>query len=244
LANRTEPESYQEFEALPARVVGVLRSPRALFISVIERPRWVAMMLFTWLVTAACGAALLETGVGRQALVDQWERSALAFGREVSDDRYAEFVALSEYGAAYAVLTAVAAGPALTCVLAGAIVGVFSVALGGGGTYKQVLAIVAHGGVILALRQLVSAPFSYARETLASPTTLGQLLPIFDEASLPARFFGAIDLFVVWWVIVLAIGVALLYRRSVRSTAFVFMGAYVGFAGLLAMAMAVSGGTV
>jgi hypothetical protein len=244
LANRTEPESYQEFETLPARVAGVLRSPHALFTSVIERPRWAAMMLFTLLITAVCGAALMETGVGRQALVDQWERTALAFGREVSDDRYAELVAMSEYGPAYALLSAVVAGPALTCGVAAAIVGVFSAAGGGDATYKQVLAIVAHAGVILALRQVVATPFNYARETLASPATLGHLLPMFDEASLPARFFGAIDLFVVWWVIVLAIGVAVLYRRSARSTALVFIGSYVGFAALLAIAMAVSGGTV
>jgi hypothetical protein len=211
---------------------------------VIERPRWAAIMLFTLLITGACGAALMATAVGRQALVDQWERTALAFGREVDEHRYAEFVAMSERGPEYAALSALVAGPVLTCAIAGAILAVFNGALGGAAAYEQVLAIVAHAGVILALRQVVATPFNYSGETLASPTTFGHLLPIFDEASLPARFLGAIDLFVVWWVIVLAIGVALLYRRSAPSIALAFIGAYVGFAALLAIAMVLSGGTV
>jgi hypothetical protein len=150
-------------------------------------------------------------------------------------------VAMGEYGPAYVLLTALAAGPVLTLVLSGSIYGLFGHRPV---TYPQVLAVVAHAGVILMLRQLVATPFNYARETMAAPATLGQVFPMFDEASPPARFLGAIDLFVVWWVIVLAVGVALLYGRSQRATVAAFMGAYVGFAALLAIAMVVTGGTV
>src|SRR5918994_2076639 len=89
LANLTEPASYQDSEALLVRVVGVLRSPRALFSALIARPRWAGVMLLSFLVTAACGVALMQTEVGQQALVDQWERTALALGREIHDGRYA-----------------------------------------------------------------------------------------------------------------------------------------------------------
>jgi hypothetical protein len=216
------------------------------------------MMLTTFVVTAACGVALMVTSVGQQALVDQWERTALAFGREVPDERYAELVALSDFGAVYAMIRALATGPVLSCVVAGMVFGVFgrfrAVPAAGPASrpdadasrvrYAHVLAVATHAGVILALRQLVAAPFQYARETLASPTTLGQLFPIFDEVSPAARFLGAIDLFVVWWAIVLAIGVSLLYRRSARATASVFLGVYLGFAALLAISMAVAGGAL
>ena len=211
------------------------------------------MMLTTFLVTAVCGVAFMQTSVGRQALVDQWERTALAFGRDVDDERYAELVVMSEYGAVYALVAAFAGGPVLSCAVAGMAFVAFS-RLGAARvgedakvprvSYAQVLAVAVHAGVILALRPVVATPFNYARETLASPTTLGQLLPMFDEVSPAARFFGAIDLFVVWWVIVLAIGVALLYRRSARGTVSAFIGVYVGFAALLAISMAVAGGAL
>lgn len=201
-------------------------------------------MLLSFLLMAACGIALMQTSVGQQALVDQWERTALAFGLEVDDARYAELVAMSEYGGVYAVIRALAGGPVLSCVVAGIIFGIYGRRLAQRRTFTQVLAIVAHAGIILALGQLVATPFNYARETLSSPTTLGQLLPMFDEVSPVARFLGIIDMFVVWWVIVLAIGVALLYGRSARSIASAFMGVYVGFAALLAISMAVAGGTL
>jgi hypothetical protein len=51
------------------------------------------------------------------------------------------------------------------------------------------------------------------------------------------------DLFVIWWIVVLAIGVSVLYQRSTRSLALVFTGAYVVLALLAALVMAVSGGT-
>ena len=225
-------------------MVGVIRSPRALFTSLIARPRWVGVLMVSLALAAGCGIAFMRTAVGRQALVDQWERTALAFGQEVSNERYAEFSRLSEHGAGYAVASALASGPLLTFAMAALILVVFNWRAEARRTYAQVLAIVAHGGLILALRQVVATPLNYSRETLASPTTLSLLFPMFDEASPAARFFGAIDMFVVWWVIVLAIGVSLLYRRPARSTAFAFMGAYIGVAVLLTIAMALSGGTV
>jgi hypothetical protein len=201
-------------------------------------------MLTTYLVTAACGAALMQTGIGRQALVDQWERSAEAFGRDVDDALYGRFVAWSEHGAAYAAARAALAGPVLAIAAAAAIMALFNATSPVRASYAQVLAIVAHAGVIAALGQALAAPIAYASETLATPATLGRVLPAFDEASPAARFLGAIDLFLVWWAVVLGLGIALLYRRSPARTAAGFVGVYVVFAALLAAVMAVTGGTL
>ena len=200
--------------------------------------------MLTFAVTAACRVALMQTAVGQQALVDQWERMALAFGREVSDEQYEQFVVASDHGAAYAVATALAAGPVLVVAVAAIAYAVFGRTERAGVSFNQVLAITAHAAVILGLREVVTAPINYASETLASPATLGRFFVLFDEASPAARFLGAIDLFVVWWTIVLGIGVALLYRRPVRGTVALCVGAYIGFAAVLAIAIVVSGGTV
>ena len=64
-----------------------------------------------------------------------------------------------------------------------------------------------------------------------------------DEASLPARFFGTIDFFVIWWIIVLAVGMSVLYGRPVQRLAGVFVGVYVTLAVVLTVVMAVTGGT-
>jgi hypothetical protein len=135
-------------------------------------------------------------------------------------------------------------GPLLALALSGVLFLVFRNAAAGRVTFTQVLAVVAHAGVILALRQLITAPIVYASETLASPITIGMFFRVLDEASPLARFFGIIDLFVVWWALVLAIGMSVLYRRPARRLAGVFVGAYVTLAVVLTAVMAAAGGTV
>ena len=57
-------------------------------------------------------------------------------------------------GAAYAAIRAVIGGPVLAFGAAAAIVTIFSGALGGTATFRQVLALTAHAGVVLALREV------------------------------------------------------------------------------------------
>ena len=83
----------------------MIRRPRPTFEAVIAAPRWVGLLLLLFAVSIVVSAAFYATPVGRQALVDQWERTAIAFGQPVDDARYAEFQDLSGHGAAYAALT-------------------------------------------------------------------------------------------------------------------------------------------
>ena len=230
-------------DSLAARVAGVVHAPRATLTRVIQSPRWVAVLTLTTSVTFISSAVLLETETGRLALVDQWERTAIAFGQPVDDAGYATFARASEQGAAYAALTALASGPLLVFGISLLLFAVFNGMLHGAAQLRQVVAITAYAGVILALRQVIAAPLDYARETLASPATANLLFATLDEASPPARFLGVIDLFVVWWLSVLAIGMAVLYRRRARSLMLGFIGVYLAVAALLALVMAIAGGT-
>jgi hypothetical protein len=197
---------------------------------------------------AAANVILLNTAVGQQALVDQWERTAIAFGQPVDDARYAELQAWSARGPAYGVVAAVLNIPGVVLAVTTLIVGVFGRTQAGraqsGRTpstrvpFATVLAVVAHTGIILALRLVVAAPIAYARETTASATSLSVWFPGLDDASPVARFFGLIDVFAIWWAVVLAIGVSLLYRRPAGRLAVWFIGLYAGVAAGLAIVMA------
>ena len=89
--------------------------------------------------------------------------------------------------------------------------------LGGDATFKQVFAIVAHSGVVLAALSLFTTPLAYARESMSSATNLGVFLPFLDESSFLARLLGSIDLIFIWWMVSLAIGLGVLYRRAHRA---------------------------
>ncbi len=195
--------------------------------------------------------------MGRQALVDQWERTAIAFGQPVDDARYArmeETAAIGSVSVLYPAAIALANGPVLVIAISGLLFFVLNRrnradrgsergADLSGPRYVHLLTVVSYAGVILALRQVIATPVDYVRESIASPTTLVQFFTMLDESSPLARFLGVIDLFVVWWIVVLAIGVSVLYQRPTRRLALAFTGAYVALALLAALAMAVSGGT-
>jgi hypothetical protein len=234
--------------SLAAHVYGVIRRPRVTFSTIVQAPSWLPVLVATTTVTFLCGIAFLRTDVGQQALVDQWERTATAFGQPVDDEGYARMEQTARSGAfaaAYTAATALGSGPLLVLVVS---TGVFALLKREGAgasrpSFAQVLAVVSYASVILALRQVVATPIDYIRESIASPTTLVQFFSMLDDASPIARFLAIIDLFVVWWIVVLAIGLSVLYRRSTRALVFALTSAYVVLALLAALAMAVSGGT-
>ena len=203
-----------------------MRRPRSTFERVLAAPRWLDVLIVSTIVAATARALVMQTSVGQLALVDQWERTALAFGRVVDDAGYSALQAWSSRAALYEVGMAVVNGPVATIVLA---TGIFVIAGGARAraSLTQVLSVVAHASVILALRQVVGAATTYFRETTASATTLGSWFPGFDEASPVARFLGAIDLFIVWWAIVLAVGIATAYGFRVRRGLAFVLGTYV-----------------
>lgn len=238
----TAPRTAPSDGSLLARIVGVILRPRRTLREISAAPRWVGVLLVAAGAGVLAGTLLMETEVGQQALVDQWERTAAAFGHDVDDAQYARLEALSaQDGPAYAAGTAILQGPGLT--LLAAVVLFLIDAKPRGVQFRRVFAVAAHAGVLLALRQVVAAPLSYIRETTASATSLGVWFPLFDEASPLARILASLDVFVIWWAVVLAIGMAVMTGRPARRYATAFLGAYAGLAILLAIVMALTGGT-
>ena len=223
--------------SVSARVLGIIRHPRQTLQEVVSHPTWASLLVGLTLATAAAGALVAATDVGQLALVDQWERTALAFGQPVDDARYAELQSWSQRGPAVAAASAVLAGPVVAGVVS-LLAFLWLRHKTAPVSYSQVLAVVVHAGIILALGRLIAAPLVYTRETMASATTLGSWFPGFDEASPVARFLGAIDLFTIWWAIVLGIGLAVLSGRRARTCAGWVVGLYVGVALIAAAAMA------
>jgi hypothetical protein len=159
----------------------------------------------------------------------------------MNEAEYQALMELSDYGWAYGLLTVVGTVPLVTVGVAALLFGVLSRTSGRPG-FRQVLAVAAHASPILALRFVVAAPFGYAQETARSVTSLAVWMPMFDAGAPVARILGLLDVFVVWWAAVLAVGVAVLYGRPARRVAAAFVGVYVGLALALAGVMAVLAG--
>src|SRR5438067_3053208 len=84
-------------KSLPARIAGILFTPRATYADVAARPRWLAMFLVVYLVTAAVGTTFMSTEIGRNAVVDQQITQAESYGRQFTDQQIDRLETMSKY---------------------------------------------------------------------------------------------------------------------------------------------------
>jgi hypothetical protein len=229
-------------QSLPARLLGVIVSPGATFRALVEQPKWLGALLTVTLAIAALTFFFFRTEVGQQAWLDQQIRQREAWGGTVTDDQLAGMERIFPYLPAIGAGTVLVIGSLFTVVIAGILYGVFNALLGGGARFKQVLAIVCTAGAISLLAQLVTVPMNYARESMSSATNLGVFLPFLEEGGLLARFFGMIDVFLIWWTIVIGIGLAVLYKRRTGPIVLSLLGVYAGIAAAIAIVMRVVAG--
>jgi hypothetical protein len=224
------------------RIAGVLWHPRSTMAALVAAPSWLtawALVLLVWLVPAGW---LLSTGVGRQALVDERVRQVEAFGGSVDDAEYAALRASPPVAAYFTSGGRLLLAPPATLAVAAGLV-LLARLDGASLTARAALALSVHASAALAAQQLVAAPLHYLRESLTSPTNLSVFLPGIEDGTVAARLFGVIDVFGLWWIWLLAIGVAAATGRPARRYVARMLLVYLGVAAGLAAVMTLSGGS-
>jgi Yip1 domain len=213
--------------SLAARIVGVLFSPRATYADVAARPRWLGAFLAVYLLITAVATTFMATEVGRNAVVDQQITQSEAYGRHLTQEQIDRLETMSQYyvyGTPVLQLVGLALGG---LIIAGVAFAVFNALLGGDASFKQAFAVVVHSGVVLAMLSLFTTPLAYARQTLSTATNLAVFFPFLDDASFAARLLGSIDLVYIWWMVSLAIGLGVLYRKRTGPIATTMIAVYV-----------------
>ncbi len=196
---------------------------------------------FILIVAGVCAGAFLRTDVGRQAVVDERVRVAEMFGGTVTDADYAALQARTPWWVYFASGNRMLLTPAATLLVATACWAVAR-AEGTDSRFTQALAIVVHASVVLVIGHVIATPLHYVRESLTSPLNFAAVVPGMDEGTLPARFFGSIDLFAVWWLALVVIGLGVLTRRGTRRYAMSAAAVYLGFVAVMAGVIAAIGG--
>jgi hypothetical protein len=222
------------------RVIGVLAHPRRTMSEVVARPDVAVAWICVLVVSAACAFILLSTAVGRQALVDERVRVVEALGGRVDDAAYATLQANPPWLVYWTSGGRLLLTPVMTLLIAAGLMAL--AALDGVKVrYVTALAITVYASIVLALQQVVATPLHFIRESLTSPTNIGGLLPMLEEGSLPARWLGSIDVFGLWWVWLMALGLAAVTGRPAGRHLGRLLVAYVGVAALVAAVFAVLG---
>jgi hypothetical protein len=168
-------------------------------------------------------------------MLDQQLSAVKAFGVTVTDQMAQQMESRMMY-AKYTTGVSIAVFiPLLASAVAGLVLMIFTAVLGGGATYRQVFAVVAHTQVIGAVQQLFSLPIAYARAEIVSPTRLSVFFPTLDDKGVLYYFLNAVDLFYLWMIVNLAIGIAVLYKRRTGPLASSLLGIYAVIAVVIAI---------
>jgi hypothetical protein len=165
------------------------------------------------------GTALMATDSGRLAALDAARSQFKSFGINLPPEAEAKMerdmmelplwrMALS------ASVGQIVAGVLLPLIIAGVFMLVFNVMLGGEATFKQLFATVVHANPVLLVGLLFTTPLMYFRGSMTGVTNLAVFMPMLDESSFLAKLLGSVDLIRVWWVVVLATGLGVLYKRK------------------------------
>ena len=72
-----------------ARLIGVLFSPKETFAAIVARPRWLAVMIVTLVMSSAAYYVILSSQDMQDAIVDQQVRAMESRGNVVSDQQIA-----------------------------------------------------------------------------------------------------------------------------------------------------------
>jgi hypothetical protein len=176
--------------------------------------------------TIATSSLLLSTEVGQRAVIDQQLQTLEGFGRTVSDAQLQQMERMAPYSIYFAAVSQIIFLPLVALVIAGIAIAIFNGALGADASFRQLFAVVVFSSVVTGVRALFSAPLNYARESLSSPATLTALLPFFEDNTFAGRLLGSIDLFLIWWIVNLSIGLGVLYKRRTAPIATTFLLVY------------------
>jgi hypothetical protein len=213
-------------KSLPARFIGIVVSPRATFQAVAAFPKVLGMLFVVAALTGAFAALPMTTDAGKQAAIDQQLQTMKSFGVQVTDQVYDQLQKGAGRLPYTAGLGAFFVIPIVSLIFAGILFAIFNAGLGGEASYKQVLSVYIHSGVIGVVSAAVSGVVNYFTGHVGSVANLGALLPMLAEKSFLANLLGTVDVFIIWSIIVLAIGLGVLYRRRTQPIAITLMGIY------------------
>jgi hypothetical protein len=211
--------------SLPARLAGVIFSPKQTFVAIVARPRWFGALAVSVLVIAGGTAGLMTTDVGKQIAIDQNVAALETFGQTVTDeiyDRIEQGMDVAPYTAGGSVLFFT---PVVMALMAGLMHVMFGLIGGGPGTFRQAFTISAHAAIINAIQNVFNVALTIASGRQAG-ANLGVFVPMLDETTFVVKFLESVDLFYVWSTFVTAIGLGVAYKKGTTPIAMTLFGIY------------------
>lgn len=205
---------------LLARAIGIVTSPKATFEQVVKAPRAVGILFLAAVLSGGSLAAFSMTEKGRQAQIDFSVQQMEKMGVTVTDQMYAGMEKQAPYQPYMQVVGSLVFFPIFVLIVSAIFYAIFNAVMGGTAEFRQVMAVTSHAWIIPTVGAMFAGGMNFLRGSIQqSAANLGMLLPMLKEGSFIANLAGAIDLFQIWFVLTLSIGLGVLYKRKTGSIA-------------------------
>lgn len=202
---------------LAVRVGLVLFSPAELFDRLRRRPVWLDVLLLLVALNVV-GNLLLPEELLRQMAESQLPADADPQSLEGSVGWLRTF----------SIVGAIVFTPLWAALVAGYLLLVYNVLLGGEASYRRLFSATVHALVVLTLGGLLTLGLMVARGEVGVALALHLLVPGLESGSWAYRFLHGINVFGVWTAVVLGVAVSRVYpRRGVGGAVALLVGTYV-----------------
>lgn len=221
-----------ELPNLALRAVQVFVSPGRLFRALRRRPAWMG----------ALGLMIALTLLASVLVPDELVREAALEGArgeadpEEIDRLMRSWLPIFRYGGSLI-------GPVLqTVVVAGFVLLIYNLSLGGEAKFRQAYAVTCHALIITAVGSLLTLPLILARGDLQTALALHLLVPGLEEGSFLFGALRGMNVFGLWSAVVLGVGVSELYpSRSAKAAVGFLVGTYAAIKAIGAALAGVAG---
>lgn len=221
----TDESAAAEDRTILQRVLGIILTPRATF-QALSRSIGLWDLLAPLLI-------LLVISIGSQILVGpmliEEQRQQIVQNRNITDEQRELFLERLDNSAANRSIQYLVGSVTVIAwyaILGGVIMFFGSFILGGKASYKETLAVVLYANLVGVIESAIKVPLMLQTESTRVATSLALLLPGGLGGTLIYRFFSRLDFFAIWKVILVALGVALVYKVDEKKARTVLLGAW------------------
>lgn len=193
------------------RIAGVFSAPQKTFADIAANPTWVVPFIIVIVLS------MVLTHFLREAIIEDY-KSSPAYERLMEDERLSieqaerardmQIAGMRNFAWAGAGVSTVLAMVLSTVVL----LFVGNIILGGSAKFRRIFSLFCWAGLIGLLGYLLRFPIAFQKTTMKVYFSPAVLLPPGAEESALFKIAAALDIFVIWRVILLAIGFAAIYR--------------------------------
>lgn len=223
-----------------SRISGIFFEPKRVFNFLNSKPSWFFAFLFILLI----GVVIAEITLPQNLLL---QKEIVSQSPKISStpevlDKMTEITTGKRISTVISEIIKVFIGLIL---LTSFIYFLCNIILGGDSSYKRVLSVVTYTSLIPTLGAILKTPLIIAKNSANIQTSLALLMPEGDFTKIRYMLLGALEIFSIWQIILIALGVTVLYKFSLTKA---LVATIIGWAilvfigvGLGVLGMSVSG---